>query len=117
MLEPVLSQESLSDPLLSHGCLVSAQPLTKDLAACDLRGAPYWKTYHRDRGHAEAIKIMEKIERRRCDVCGLEGAVTGPRFGVCDACGVRTYCSELCQQGDWEYGGHKEECAGSASNR
>ena len=77
----------------------------------------YWKTYHRERGHAEAIKIMEKIERRRCDVCGLEGAVTGPRFGVCDACGVRTYCSELCQQGDWEYGGHKEECAGSASNR
>lgn len=77
----------------------------------------YWKTYHRERGHAEAIKIMEKIERRRCDVCGLEGAVTEPRFGVCDACGVRTYCSELCQQGDWEYGGHKEECAGSAANR
>ena len=77
----------------------------------------YWKTYHRERGHAEAIKIMEKIERRRCDVCGLEGAATGPRFGVCDACGVRRYCSVLCQQCDWK-DGHKDQCAGSsATNR
>ena len=48
LLEPVLSRESLSDPLLSHCCLGSAQPHTKDLAACDLRGAP-------SRGDAETL--------------------------------------------------------------
>ena len=69
----------------------------------------YWHTYFRDRGDAAAEKILEKSERRMCDVCGRQGAVRGPRYAECGACGQRRYCSVKCQRKDWE-AGHAKLC-------
>ncbi len=73
---------------------------------------PFWRAYHRERGHEKELKQMEKLERRTCDVCGLVGAANGPRFGVCDLCGERRYCSILCQRTDWKIFDHSEKCDG-----
>ena len=69
----------------------------------------YWHTYFRDRGDDAAEKILEKSERRMCDVCGRQGAVRGPRYAECGACGQRRYCSVKCQRKDWE-AGHAKLC-------
>ena len=73
---------------------------------------PFWRAYHRERGHEKELKLMEKLERRTCDVCGLVGAANGPRFGVCDLCGEQRYCSILCQRTDWSIFDHSEKCTG-----
>ena len=70
-----------------------------------------WKAYHRERGHAEALKVLEKLERRTCDHCGVQGPTTGPRFRPCAKCRKRTYCCKLCQRSDWDLGRHKDVCA------
>ena len=75
---------------------------------------PFWRAYHRERGHEKELKLMEKLERRTCDVCGLVGAANGPRFGVCDLCGEQRYCSILCQRTDWQIFDHSKKCIGVA---
>jgi len=75
---------------------------------------PFWRAYHRERGHEKELKQMEKLERRTCDVCGLVGAADGPRFGVCDLCGEQRYCSILCQRTDWKTFDHSKKCTGLA---
>ncbi|KAJ7471618.1 hypothetical protein B0H11DRAFT_1364940 [Mycena galericulata] len=45
-------------------------------------------------------------ENTKCDIIDHAG-----EFSVCSACRQRFYCSEDCQQIDWEAGGHRDACS------
>ncbi len=74
----------------------------------------YWRLYYSRRGNEVALKRLEKLERRACDICGRQADVDEPRCAVCDGCGDRRYCGTLCQRADWILNKHSEKCSGAS---
>ena len=74
----------------------------------------YWRLYYSRRGNEAALKRLEKLERRACDICGRQADVDEPRCAVCDGCGDRRYCGTLCQRADWILNKHSEQCSGAS---
>ena len=74
----------------------------------------YWRLYYSRRGNEAALKRLEKLERRACDICGRQADVDEPRCAVCDGCGDRRYCGTLCQRADWILNKHSEKCSGAS---
>jgi len=59
--------------------------------------------------HRPRCRKVRKMNRRTCDICGLEADENDPPLPTCD-CGVWRYCGEECQAQHWA-AGHAEECA------
>ena len=65
--------------------------------------------------HARQCKLLRRMRRRACDVCGAVVGRAHPPFPVCGACGKRRYCGEACQIADWE-AGHAKKCGAAIRN-
>ena len=109
-LAAIIYQE---DSIVTSSAPVRKRPRFETNAARKQRWA-YWRLYYSKRGNEAALKRLEKLERRACDICGRQADVDEPRCAVCDGCGDRRYCGTLCQQADWILNKHSEQCSGAS---
>jgi len=109
-LAAIIYQE---DSIVTSSAPVRKRPRFETNAARKQRWA-YWRLYYSKRGNEAALKRLEKLERRACDICGRQADVDEPRCAVCDGCGERRYCGVLCQRVDWIMNKHSENCSGAS---
>lgn len=69
------------------------------------------------------LKFQERSDRisvfsgTSCNACGIECCLDEKNRTLCQGCKKVHYCNFICQEWDWEKGGHATECQGIKTRR